>query len=163
MTQQVEAEFLDLPLLYEAAATAGSAAAVAGEAAYAEGGPRYGQAQQAETEFFAFDVEQGVGSIDDLAPMHGEPRWAAGKGKGMNLAVGKAAGGVQLDGQDDFLQYLMELRESVYEVQESAQGGSGQVRRECFAKLRCMAELWRAIILSPEAAAMLAEIELYIG
>jgi hypothetical protein len=48
------------PLLFEAAGTAGSAAAAAaaGDAAHAEGGPRCGQAQQVETGFFDFEVEQ---------------------------------------------------------------------------------------------------------
>ena len=46
------------PLRCEAAGIAGSAAALAGDAAYAEGGPRCGQAQQVETGFFDFEVEQ---------------------------------------------------------------------------------------------------------
>ena len=47
------------PSLFEAAGTAGSAAAAAaGDAAHAEGGPRCGQAQQVETGFFDFEVEQ---------------------------------------------------------------------------------------------------------
>ncbi len=87
------------------------------------------------------------------------PAGKAGKGKGVNLAVGKAAADVQLDGKDDFLQELVELKERVYEVQDAP----GKVRRVCFAKVRRMAERTGAMTLSPEAAAVLAEIQLCTG
>ncbi len=66
---------------------------------------------------------------------------------------------VQLDEKDAFLQELVELRESVYEVQDVP----GKVRCECFAKVRRMAERTGAMAHSPEAAAVLAEIQLCIG
>ncbi len=85
------------------------------------------------------------------------------EGKGMHLAVEKAAADAQLDGQNCFLQELVEFRVSVYENQELAQGMPERVRRQGFANLRGMTERWRAFNPTPEKAALLAEIELCIG
>jgi hypothetical protein len=65
---------------------------------------------------------------------------------------------MKLDGQDDFLQELMELREAVCEVKDAP----GKVKRVCFVKRRRLAEGRGSTALSPEAAAVLAEIQLCI-
>ena len=65
--------------------------------------------------------EQAAGSVSDLAPVpvHGEPNLRAGKGKGLHPAAGPAASVVQPDEQDDdILQSLLDIRDSVYEVQD---------------------------------------------
>ena len=107
--------------------------------------------------------EQAAGFVSDLVPVpvHGEASLRAGKGKGLHPAAGPAATVVQPDGQDDEqLRGSLDLRDSVYEVQDVP----GRTRRECFAVVRSvLLARTETFDLSPEAAAMLAEIQLHIG
>ena len=107
--------------------------------------------------------EQAAGSVSDLVPVpvHGEPSLRAGKGKGLHPAAGPAASVVQPDEQDDdILQGLLDIRDSVYEVQDVP----GRTKRECFAVVRSvLLARCETFDPSPEEAAVLAEIYLHIG
>ena len=107
--------------------------------------------------------EQAAGSVSDLVPVpvHGEPSLRAGKGKGLHPAAGPAASVVQPDEQeDDILQGLVDIRDSVYDVQDVP----GRTKRECFAVVRSvLLARCKTFDPSPEEAAVLAEIYLHIG
>ncbi len=88
----------------------------------------------------------------DPTPGTGQPTWAMQIGSCM-------ATGEQLDVEVVSLQDLEELRDAVYAVQDLPR----KARRRQLAPARRLAVRMETMALSPEAAAVLAEIQLCLG
>ncbi len=87
------------------------------------------------------------------------PAGKRARAKVWTLRSGRRPLTCSLAGRTMILRNLVEITDSVYEVQDVP----GRVKWECFTKVRRLAKVFEAYPLSPEAAAVLVEIQLHIG